>query len=55
MVLTTEQRATVSARFQRQLSNLPSDHKEPISVTKHDITDAVAAIDAWVDANMASL
>lgn len=55
MALTLEQQQQVSFRFQDALSALPPGPlKEPVSVTKHEITDAVAAIDAWIDANMSS-
>lgn len=57
MALTLDQQRQVSSRFQDQLSALPASPvnlKEPVSVTKHEITDAVAAMDGWFDANMAS-
>lgn len=55
MALTPEDRLKVSARFQRQLSALPpGPTKEPVSVTKYDILEAVESIDAWVDANAES-
>ena len=54
MTLTDEQRLKVSARFQDQLSALPPDKKETVSVSKHAILAAAATMDEWVDANAAS-
>lgn len=54
MALTPEQQQQVSARFQDQLSALPREKKEPLSVNKHAILAAAAGMDAWVDANAAS-
>jgi hypothetical protein len=53
-MLTAEQRQAVRNEFVRQLSALPEDKKEPVSVTKQEIIGAVNATDEWIEANMAS-
>jgi hypothetical protein len=49
MGLTVEQQKAISAEFGRDLSR----HWEPIAVSKPQIAEAIVAIDAWLDLNLA--